>query len=74
MSKEAIRADSRGDRHTDKMFGVKSVKCVFNDRICFPHVQTIRLTPKKQHFNFCRSRCEEAPKGAHMGKITYFDF
>ena len=29
------------------LFGVKSFKCVFNDRICFPHVQTISLTPKK---------------------------
>jgi hypothetical protein len=32
------------------LFGVKSFNRVFNDRICFPHVQTIHLTPKKLHF------------------------
>jgi hypothetical protein len=32
------------------LFGVKSLKHAFNNRICFPHVQTIRLTQKNQTF------------------------
>ena len=32
------------------LFGINSFKCIFNDRICFPHVQTIRLAPKKTTF------------------------
>ena len=32
------------------LFGINSFKCVLNDRICFAHVQTIRLTPIKIPF------------------------
>ena len=32
------------------LFGINSFNCVLNDRICFPHVQTICLTPKKTTF------------------------